>query len=106
MKETTKRIYEELFERYPVLSGVKESVRNAFEMIKSTYENGGTLYATPHVQMTIPKSAANKAGAYAFLQYALSDEVQCSERMAARAMPVTRAAYEAQIDAGYYSDRR
>ena len=44
MKETTKQIYEELFERYPVLACVKDNVLNAFEMIKSTYQNGGTLY--------------------------------------------------------------
>ena len=44
MKETTKRIYEELFERYPVLSGVKESVFNAFEIMKTIYDNGATLY--------------------------------------------------------------
>ena len=65
-------------------------------------KQGGTLYATPHVNMTIPKTAQNKAGAYAFLQYALSDAVQCSDRMAARAMPVTRAAYEEQIQSGYF----
>ena len=65
-------------------------------------KNGGTLYAVPDVQMTIPKTSANKAGAYAFLQYALSEEVQCSRGMAARAMPVTRAAYETQIQSGYF----
>ncbi len=65
-------------------------------------KNGGTLYAVPKVQMTIPKTSANKAGAYAFLQYVLSEEVQCSRGMAARAMPVTRAAYETQIQSGYY----
>ncbi|MBQ7301338.1 MAG: extracellular solute-binding protein [Clostridia bacterium] len=65
-------------------------------------KQGGTLYATPRVNMTIPKTAANKAGAYAFLQYALSEEVQCSDGMAARAMPVTRAAYETQIQSGYF----
>ena len=65
-------------------------------------KNGGTLYAVPDVQMTIPKTSANKAGAYAFLQYALSEEVQCSRGMAARAMPVTRVAYETQIQSGYF----
>lgn len=65
-------------------------------------KQGGTLYATPRVNMTIPKTAQNKAGAYAFLQYALSDAVQCSDRMAARAMPVTCAAYETQIQSGYF----
>ena len=44
MKDTTKRIYEELFERYPVLTDIKESILNAFELIKSIYQNGGSLY--------------------------------------------------------------
>ena len=44
MKETTKKIYEELFERYPVLNGIKENILKAFEVIKSTYEQGGSLY--------------------------------------------------------------
>ena len=44
MKETTKKIYEELFERYPALTLLKENVLNTFNIIKSTYENGGTLY--------------------------------------------------------------
>ena len=44
MKETTKKIHDELFERYPVLCDIKESILNAFNMIKSTYDNGGSLY--------------------------------------------------------------
>ena len=44
MKETTKKIYEELFESYPSLSGIKENVLKAFEAIKLTYEQGGSLY--------------------------------------------------------------
>lgn len=44
MKESTKKIYEELFERYPVLDGCKASVLNMFEIVKTTYQNGGTLY--------------------------------------------------------------
>lgn len=44
MKETTKKIYEELFERYPVLNGIKENILKAFEVIQSTYEEGGSLY--------------------------------------------------------------
>ncbi len=44
MKETTKKIYDELFERYPALNVIKGSVLKAFELIKSTYENGGCLY--------------------------------------------------------------
>lgn len=44
MKETTRKIYDELFERYPVLICVKENILNAFELIKSTYIQGGTLY--------------------------------------------------------------
>jgi len=44
MKETTRRIYDELFERYAILESIKGNVLNAFEMIKSTYENKGVLY--------------------------------------------------------------
>lgn len=44
MKDTTKKIYEELFERYPTLNCIKENVLKAFETIKATYENGGSLY--------------------------------------------------------------
>ena len=44
MKESTKKIYEELFERYPVLDGCKAIVLNMFEIVKTTYQNGGTLY--------------------------------------------------------------
>ena len=44
MKGTTRKIYEELFERYPVLNDIKENIVNTFEMIKATYKNGGTLY--------------------------------------------------------------
>ena len=44
MKETTKKIYDELFIRYPVLSCVKDGVLNAFEMLKQTYEKGGMLF--------------------------------------------------------------
>ena len=44
MKETTKKIYDELFERYPALNGIKGNVLRAFELIKSTYENGGGVY--------------------------------------------------------------
>ena len=44
MKKTTSKIYEELFERYSILNDVKESVLHTFELIKMTYENGGSLY--------------------------------------------------------------
>ena len=44
MKDATRKIYEELFERYSILSDIKESVLHTFELIKTTYKNGGTLY--------------------------------------------------------------
>ena len=44
MKETTEKIYEELFERYPVLGCIKNQILHTFEMLKVTYENNGTLY--------------------------------------------------------------
>ena len=44
MKETTRKIFEELFERYSVLINVRDNIMNAFEIICETYKNGGTLY--------------------------------------------------------------
>ena len=44
MKEKTKKILEELLERYPILGDIKENISNAFERIKTTYEDGGTLF--------------------------------------------------------------
>lgn len=44
MKETTKKICEELFERYPVLCEIKSNILNAFEIIKTTYDCDGTLF--------------------------------------------------------------
>lgn len=44
MKETTRKIYNELFDRYSILNDVKDNILNVFELIKSTYENGGILY--------------------------------------------------------------
>ena len=44
MKNTTQTIYEELFAHYPQLCEGKESIKAAFDLIKATYENGGTLY--------------------------------------------------------------
>ena len=44
MKETTKKMYHELFERYSILNNIQENILNGFELIKSTYKNGGTLY--------------------------------------------------------------
>ena len=42
--KVTMKIYEELFERYPVLCPIKENVKNAFSIMLDTYVNGGTLY--------------------------------------------------------------
>lgn len=44
MKESTTRIYEELFARYPVLDGTRDSVRDAFCLIRDTYTHGGCLF--------------------------------------------------------------
>lgn len=43
MKKSVEKIYCGLFERYPLLSGVKADVLSAFECIKDTYINGGKL---------------------------------------------------------------
>ena len=44
MKETTRKIYDELFERYPQLSAIKDNILKAFSILNSTYKNGGVLY--------------------------------------------------------------
>jgi D-sedoheptulose 7-phosphate isomerase len=44
MKETTKQIYEELLERYPALDVCCEQILSAFEVLRSAYENGGTVF--------------------------------------------------------------
>lgn len=43
MKETTQKIYEELFGRYPQLFSQKENILQAFKIIKETYQKGGKL---------------------------------------------------------------
>ena len=43
VKETTQKIYEELFERYPQLSSQKENILRAFDIIRTTYQNDGKL---------------------------------------------------------------
>ena len=44
MKDSSRNIYNELFERYPALTGNKESVLSAFELLKATFENGRSLF--------------------------------------------------------------
>lgn len=44
MKESTKRILEELCERYPVLAGQSADVEQAFCLLKNCFEKGGRLY--------------------------------------------------------------
>lgn len=44
MKDSTKIIFDELFERYPVLEGIQEHVLNMFQMLKETYLQGGTVF--------------------------------------------------------------
>ncbi|MGN1316740.1 MAG: SIS domain-containing protein [Acutalibacteraceae bacterium] len=43
MKKSVEKIYYDLFERYPSLSGIKEDVLLVFECIKDAYINGGKL---------------------------------------------------------------
>lgn len=43
MKETTKKILDELTTRYPALTGQKEDVRRAFEIATEAYRNGKKL---------------------------------------------------------------
>lgn len=44
MKESTRKIYDELFVRYPVLDTIKENVLRVFEILESVYKNGGSLF--------------------------------------------------------------
>lgn len=44
MKQTTEKIFEELFERYPALCDARDDVKGAFLTIKAVYESGGVLY--------------------------------------------------------------
>ena len=43
MKETTKRILDELIERYPALTEQQENVRRAFGIAAEAYGNGKKL---------------------------------------------------------------
>ncbi len=44
MKETTKNIFDELFERYPALIGAKADILAAYAIMEETYKGGGTLF--------------------------------------------------------------
>ena len=44
MKPTTKKIYDELFERYPTLNSVKAEIMRAFETLFETTKKNGTIY--------------------------------------------------------------
>ena len=43
MKEKTRKIYEELFERYPILNECAGVVLNAYELLFNTYMGGGKV---------------------------------------------------------------
>ena len=43
MKEKTKLIFDELFNRFPELNSIETAVLSAFNMIKSVFEQGGKL---------------------------------------------------------------
>ena len=45
MKESVKNIFEELFLRYPELEVCRDSILEAYNIIRATYENGGCLFA-------------------------------------------------------------
>ena len=44
MKTTTRKIYDELFERYPALTNLNREIESAFLMIKESLSSGGVLY--------------------------------------------------------------
>lgn len=43
MKDTTRALFEELFERYPSLTSIRSDIESALEMLISVYKNGGKL---------------------------------------------------------------
>lgn len=43
MKESTNRIFNELFAHYPALESTRQEVLNAYEILQETYANGGKL---------------------------------------------------------------
>lgn len=43
MKSVTEKIFDELFERYPALSGNNEQIKSAFDILLNTYTNGKKL---------------------------------------------------------------
>lgn len=43
MKNTTEKIFNELFERYPTLNGNKEQIKSAFDILLNTYADGKKL---------------------------------------------------------------
>ena len=58
MKDSTKKILDELIERYPNLSGQKENIKNAFILLQSAYSenkkvlicgNGGSASDSEHI---------------------------------------------------------
>lgn len=44
MKETTNKIFDELFIRYPVLETQKENILKAYSILEETFNNGGSLF--------------------------------------------------------------
>ena len=44
MKESTNRIFEELFARYPQLECCREDILCVYQLLEQTYRNGGRLY--------------------------------------------------------------
>lgn len=43
MKDSTKKMFDDLFVRYPTLSVCKEDILKTFEILRSTYQNGKKL---------------------------------------------------------------
>lgn len=69
MKETTKRILDELIKRYPALTEQKENVRRAFEIAAESYRsgkkllvcgNGGSAADSEHIVGELMKSFKKK----------------------------------------------
>ena len=92
MKETTKRILDELTERYPALTEQKENVRRAFEIAAEAYRsgkkllvcgNGGSASDSEHIVGELMKSFKKKRAIDGEVKARLSALGEDGEKLAA-----------------------
>ena len=92
MKETTKRILDELIKRYPALTEQKENVRRAFEIAAESYRsgkkllvcgNGGSAADSEHIVGELMKSFKKKRAIDGEVKTRLSALGEDGEKLAA-----------------------